>query len=93
MNDHRLAGTTPEALKPRPGSPRRKLSLAQEHYQSEERREYAEVDNLRDREVEEVETIFKGYGIEGEGLRYTVDAISKDRQRWVDFMMRFELGL
>ena len=41
----------------------------QEHYQSGERREYAEVDNLRDREVQEVETIFKGYGLEGQGLR------------------------
>ena len=65
----------------------------QEHYQSEERREYGEVENLRDREVQEVETIFKGYGLAGEGLRYAVDAITNDRQRWVDFMMRFELGL
>ena len=65
----------------------------QEHYQSEERREYGEVDNLREREVQEVETIFKGYGLEGEGLRHAVDAITNNRQRWVDFMMRFELGL
>jgi hypothetical protein len=40
-----------------------------------------------------VETIFKGYGLEGEGLRHIVDAITNNRQRWVDFMMRFELGL
>jgi hypothetical protein len=40
-----------------------------------------------------VETIFKGYGLEGEGLRRIVDAITNNRQRWVDFMMRFELGL
>jgi vacuolar iron transporter family protein len=65
----------------------------QEHYQSEERREYGEVDNLREREVREVETIFKGYGLEGEGLQHAVDAITNNRQRWVDFMMRFELGL
>ena len=45
------------------------------------------------REVEEVETIFKGYGLDGEGLRHVVEAITNNRQRWVDFMMRFELGL
>jgi VIT1/CCC1 family predicted Fe2+/Mn2+ transporter len=65
----------------------------QEHYQSEERREYGEIDNLREREVQEVETIFKGYGLEGEGLRHAVNGITHNRQRWVDFMMRFELGL
>ncbi len=65
----------------------------QEHYQSEERREFGELDSLRDREVQEVETIFKGYGLDGEGLRHAVAAITSDRQRWVDFMMRFELGL
>ena len=65
----------------------------QEHYQSEERREFGELDSLRDREVQEVEAIFKGYGLDGEGLRHAVDAITSDRQRWVDFMMRFELGL
>jgi vacuolar iron transporter family protein len=65
----------------------------QEHYQSEERREYAEVNTLREREVQEVETIFKDYGLEGEGLRHAVDGITNNRQRWVDFMMRFELGL
>jgi vacuolar iron transporter family protein len=65
----------------------------QEHYQSEERREFGELDSLRDREIQEVETIFKGYGLDGEGLRHAVDAITSNRQRWVDFMMRFELGL
>lgn len=65
----------------------------QEHYQSEERREFGELDNLREREVQEVETIFKGYGLDGEGLRHAVEAVTSDRRRWVDFMMRFELGL
>jgi VIT1/CCC1 family predicted Fe2+/Mn2+ transporter len=65
----------------------------QQHYESEERREYAEVDTLRQRELDETADIFKGYGLEGENLRSVVEAISADRTRWVDFMMRFELGL
>lgn len=64
----------------------------QEHYESE-RREFAEVDHLREREVAEVETIFQQYGLAGEPLRAVVGALTSDRKRWVEFMLRFELGL
>lgn len=64
-----------------------------EHYASEERREYLEVDELRPNELKETEDIFRGYGLEGESLERLVGAISADKKRWVDFMMRFELGL
>ena len=56
-------------------------------------RETDEIENLREREVGEVETILKDFGLEGEPLRSVVTAITADRKRWVDFMMRFELGL
>ncbi len=65
----------------------------QEHYASEERREYEETVKLRDVELEEVATIFRGYGLEGAALAQVTDAIASDQKRWVDFMMRFELGL
>jgi VIT1/CCC1 family predicted Fe2+/Mn2+ transporter len=65
----------------------------QEHYASEERRELAEVRDLREREVAEVEGIFRQYGLSGEPLRELVGALTSDRKRWVEFMMRFELGL
>jgi VIT1/CCC1 family predicted Fe2+/Mn2+ transporter len=65
----------------------------QEHYASEERREVAEVQNLREREVAEVESIFRQYGLSGEPLRQLVHALTSDRKSWVEFMMRFELGL
>lgn len=65
----------------------------QEHYASEERREYEETVKLRDVEVEEVATIFRGYGLEGTALEQVTGAITSDQKRWVDFMMRFELGL
>jgi vacuolar iron transporter family protein len=65
----------------------------QEHYLSEERREYQEIQQLRDVELEEVATIFRGYGLEGPVLQQVTNAIATDQKRWVDFMMRFELGL
>ncbi len=65
----------------------------QEHYVSEEKREYEETVTLRDVELEEVATIFRGYGLEGTALQQVTAAIASDQKRWVDFMMRFELGL
>ena len=61
--------------------------------QAEEARENQEIEHLGGREVEEVETIFKEYGLTGEPLNAVVAALTSDRRRWVDFMMRFELGL
>lgn len=65
----------------------------QEHYATEEAREYREIRELREREIEETEEIFREYGLEGDQLRNVVSAIAADGKRWVDFMMRFELGL
>jgi vacuolar iron transporter family protein len=65
----------------------------QEHYQSEEQREYQEVQQLREVELEEVANIFRGYGLEGPVLHQVTNAIAANQKRWVDFMMRFELGL
>jgi vacuolar iron transporter family protein len=64
-----------------------------EHYASEERREYQEIQTLREVELEEVATVFRGYGLEGPVLQQVTNAVASDPKRWVDFMMRFELGL
>lgn len=64
-----------------------------EHFDSEVAREGHEIDTLREREVHEVEAIFKEYGLTGQALSSVVEAITSDRKRWIDFMMRFELGL
>jgi len=63
------------------------------HYAAERPREDWEIDNLHQREVEEVAEILRGYGLQGERLASAVAAITADRQRWLNFMMRFELGL
>jgi vacuolar iron transporter family protein len=64
-----------------------------EHYDSELKREYYEVDNLADREREEVREIFRGYGFSDNAQNMMVAELEKDKDKWVDFMMKFELGL
>lgn len=64
-----------------------------EHYASEERREIAETVQIPDQEEEEVAKVFRAYGLAEEHVRPVVSAIASDQKRWVDFMMRFELGL
>ncbi len=64
-----------------------------EHYHSERKRELWEVDELPEREDEEVRDVFRGYGMSEEEMNPVVNAIKSDKNRWVDFMMRFELGL
>jgi len=64
-----------------------------EHYIAEQSRENWEIDNLRDKEIQEVAGIFEGYGLTGHVLQSAVAAITSDRKRWLDFMMHFELGL
>jgi VIT1/CCC1 family predicted Fe2+/Mn2+ transporter len=64
-----------------------------EHYKSEEAREYYEVEKYPAKERQEVKEIFAGYGISEDIQDKIVDELSKDRKKYVDFMMRYELGL
>ena len=64
-----------------------------EHYAAELAREERETLELPEKETAEVAEIFHGYGLPDETVNLVVGAISADRKRWVDFMMRFELGL
>jgi vacuolar iron transporter family protein len=64
-----------------------------EHYESERIREYRECDELPDVERLEVVKVFQDYGLSDAHMNPVVDAICSDKKRWVDFMMRFELGL
>jgi len=64
-----------------------------EHYQAERAREEAEVAGIPEVEAEEVALVFREYGLTDEESRPVVDALRKRPKAWVDFMMRFELGL
>lgn len=64
-----------------------------EHFASEREREVRETVELADQEVAEVQSVFREYGLTDEQLAPVVNAICADQNRWVDFMMRFELGL
>ncbi len=65
----------------------------QEHYESELKREYFEVDNYHQKEIDEVKEIFADYGIDEAGQTLIANQLAKDKDKWVDFMMKFELGL
>lgn len=62
-------------------------------YASEERREREEVKSVPDVERAEIAEIFQEYGLTGDSLKRAVEAVTSDHDRWIDFMMRFELGL
>ena len=64
-----------------------------EHYASERQREIRETVELPDVETEEVAKVFRDYGLSPAQMEPIVAAITSDQNRWVDFMMRFELGL
>jgi VIT1/CCC1 family predicted Fe2+/Mn2+ transporter len=65
----------------------------QEHYQSELKREFDEVDVVPQKEKEEVKHVFAQYGLNEQTQNIIADELSKDKNRWVDFMMKYELGL
>lgn len=65
----------------------------QDHYNSEQKREYDEVENLRHREIEETKEFFANIGLSEELQNKATEEIAQDKDRWVDFMMKYELGL
>lgn len=64
-----------------------------EHYDAERRREQREVREMPAREHEEVSAVFQGFGLTAAQAAPVVDALARDPEKYVDFMMRFELGL
>ena len=65
----------------------------QDHYSSEIKREYDEVENLRHVEIEETKEFFANIGLSPALQEQATEEIARDKDRWVDFMMKYELGL
>ncbi len=64
-----------------------------EHYQSELKREYDEVQDIPEEEKKEVKLVFAHYGLNESVQNHIADELAKDKDKWVDFMMKYELGL
>jgi VIT1/CCC1 family predicted Fe2+/Mn2+ transporter len=64
-----------------------------EHFSVERLREERETVEIPQEETDEVAAVFRSYGVSEFDLKPVVAAICSDKNRWVDFMMKFELGL
>jgi len=64
-----------------------------EHYDSERRREEMEVRDIPAAEASEVADVLASYGVSAEAAAPVVRALRERPEAWIDFMMRFELGL
>src|ERR1700753_771918 len=64
-----------------------------DHYHSELKREYDEVERLPEHEREEVKEFFSNLGLSEEIQEKAVEEMTRDKDKWVDFMMKYELGL
>ena len=64
-----------------------------DHYDSEYKRESQEVEVVPEIEKQEVREVFETYGISPRLQDELALELSQDKQKWVVFMMRFELGM
>jgi vacuolar iron transporter family protein len=64
-----------------------------DHYASERRREEREVREIPEAESSEIVLVLEPYGFSAQESAPVVDVLARRPQKWVDFMMRFELGL
>ena len=65
----------------------------QDHYESEIKREAYEVENLREVEIAETKEFFANIGLSEKLQIEATEEIAQDKKRWIDFMMKYELGL
>jgi predicted membrane protein (TIGR00267 family) len=64
-----------------------------EHYDTELQREYDEVENVPHLELKEVEDIFTKMGVEKKLSKEVAIQVSKNKNKWVDLMMKLELQM
>ena len=64
-----------------------------EHFASERRREEDEIVTRPDDEAEEIYEVFRAYGVDRAHAKPVLESLQANPKAYVDFMMRFELGL
>lgn len=64
-----------------------------EHYVSEKKREAWEVVHKPEAEAAEIREVFEGYGLTEVEITPIIAALERNPEAYVQFMMRFELGL
>lgn len=64
-----------------------------EHYDTELKREFSEIETVPNIELGEVQEILVGLGVEEPLSRQVALQISKDKNRWAEFMMKLELNM
>lgn len=64
-----------------------------DHFDAELRREYEEVEKVPEIEKKEIREVLATYGISATTQASVADELALDKDKWVDFMMKFELGL
>jgi VIT1/CCC1 family predicted Fe2+/Mn2+ transporter len=65
----------------------------QEHFQAELKREYEEIEEIPEEEKKEVRIVFAQYGLNESTQNIIADELAKNKENWVNFMMKYELGL
>lgn len=65
----------------------------QDYWTRERSRETWEMEHLPEAEREEIRRLYRRKGFEGETLEHVVETITSDKDRWLDEMMREELGI
>lgn len=64
-----------------------------EHYLAEKEREYREIREVPHKEEEEVAEFLREWGLKEKDVQSAVEDITSDDDRWVNFMMKYELEL
>jgi VIT1/CCC1 family predicted Fe2+/Mn2+ transporter len=64
-----------------------------DHYRAELKREYDEIGRFPEKEEEEVREVFREFDLDEDQIEPIVQKLKQSPDKWVDFMMRFELGL
>jgi vacuolar iron transporter family protein len=64
-----------------------------EHYESEKIREEQEIKDIPEAEEKEISDIMQEYGVSETESRPLIESLKRKPNKWVDFMMKFELGL